>query len=121
MGLEKGELKKMDIYDQAIEKYGVTNQLIKTLGEMAELGVEINKAIEGRGVREALVSEMADVYNMLRQVARAYRISPEVLWAEMRRKMVIALGEDLEECVLCVYEEPADCGTCKFGGGAKNG
>lgn len=65
----------MNSYERAIEHYGEKAQLEKTLEELKELRLEVRRALEGRLDKEALVSEVADVLNMLQQLQLIFDFS----------------------------------------------
>lgn len=72
-------LKKYDpnksVLQAAIELWGEDHQQNKALEEMTELSKEILKFKEGKGDKEALISELADVYITLRQLEMMLDIS----------------------------------------------
>ena len=57
-----------DTYKKAIEHYGIKAQLEKTIEEIDELKKEIKDFLNGSGNRENMLEELADVYNMNRQL-----------------------------------------------------
>ena len=58
-----------NIYKQAIDKFGMDNQLLKVIEELAELQIEISKALNVHDFREgSLIEEIADVEIMLEQL-----------------------------------------------------
>lgn len=77
----------MNPYIKAIEHFGEEAQLKKTLEELKELRLEVRRALNGRLDREALVSEMSDVCNMIAQLGWIYAISQEEISYEANRKM----------------------------------
>ncbi len=71
-------MKKEEIYQKALDKWGVEAQCIILLEEMAELQIEIIMSIR-RGaslqIKDAIIREMADVEIMLEQMKLAFTIS----------------------------------------------
>ena len=60
-----------NIYKQAINKFGMYNQIIKTMEELAELQVELAKFFDMTNKEfdsETILEEMADVEIMLEQL-----------------------------------------------------
>ena len=57
-----------DTYKQVIRHYGPTAQLKKTIEELEELKEEIKDLLNDGGDRDKMLEELADVYNMIRQL-----------------------------------------------------
>jgi NTP pyrophosphatase (non-canonical NTP hydrolase) len=100
----------MNIYEAVIEKYGVPSQLWKTIEELRELTVEVERWIRRDGDREALIHEIADVKNMLKQLEIMFDINGDKVAEIMDAKMIKA------KCNKCIYDNPSDCEICDFGG-----
>ena len=62
----------MTIQATALAVYGRENQIRKTLEELAELSLELHRALDGRGDPEHILEEMADVEIMLGQMKLLY-------------------------------------------------
>ena len=62
----------MTIHATALAVYGRDNQIRKTLEELAELSLELHRALDGRGDSEHIREEMADVMIMLSQMELVY-------------------------------------------------
>lgn len=77
----------LNTYLKVINHYGKESQLKKAIEELKELSIEIEKAIKGEADIEAIMSEMADVINMLEQLKLMYQISADKLQVEINRKM----------------------------------
>jgi phosphoribosyl-ATP pyrophosphohydrolase len=58
----------MNIYERAIEHWGKERQIEKTIEELCELQIELEKETRGVGDRQAILSEMADVLNTIEYV-----------------------------------------------------
>lgn len=111
----------MGVYERVIEKYGKKHQLNKAIEELDELKDEILKELDGNGDMACLVSELADVSNMLRQLQIIFGISHLHLDFEMGRKMGLALRNEGNECNKCMYGvrndgKKSDCTICDFKG-----
>jgi len=90
---------KHELIKMILEHYGEESQRIKACEELVELQAEIfhNSSIdvlEGRhaggdssDTYDKVVSEIADVYIMLEQVVRMYKIDPEDIRAAMVKKL----------------------------------
>lgn len=70
---------------EAILKYGITLQSVVCMEEMSELTKEISKFIRGKGKKENLVEEIADVYICLDMLQTMYNISDK----EIKREIFI--------------------------------
>ena len=80
----------MDIYDKTIELYGVEAQkhkLVEELGELKDAMELLMKSPDNEGYRHEVMSEMADVLNMLTSVGRILGITERDLEREMEYKM----------------------------------
>lgn len=67
----------MTIFEKAIETYGADLQKQVAIEEMAELTKEICKEFRGKGNREHIIEEIADVDIMLQQLMIMYDITTE--------------------------------------------
>jgi len=80
-----------DIFQQAIDKYGVQAQANKAIEELSELIRAISR-IENEinfGNVANLVEEMADVYIMLKQLEMIYYIEEATLDAVIEHKIIL--------------------------------
>ena len=66
------------IYQDAIEFFGVTSQKIMVIEEMSELTKELCKELRGRGDVEHIADELADVEITLAQIKKIYDIHQTV-------------------------------------------
>ena len=73
----------MDILEKAIEVYGADLQKQVAIEEMAELTKEICKDLRGKGNREHIIEEMADVCIMLDQLMIIYDIETNEMLDEI--------------------------------------
>lgn len=73
----------MDILEKAIEVYGADLQKQVAIEEMAELTKEICKDFRGKGNREHIIEEMADVCIMLDQLMIIYDIETNEMLDEI--------------------------------------
>jgi hypothetical protein len=89
-----------DIYSLAITHWGKEKQLKKAIEELTELRDEVESYVfyefEGGkelnvsgfdNIKQCLITEMADVYNMLNQIGLICNISQKEIDDEMKRKM----------------------------------
>lgn len=60
--------KNKRVIKEAIRKYGMNAQKIVAIEELAELQKELTKDLRGKGDREHLVEELADVEIVLEQI-----------------------------------------------------
>ena len=81
---------------QAIETYGVDNQLNVAIEEFAELIKEICKDKRYGNNEAAIIEEMADCYIMLQQLQMIFGISDTII-ADAMAKKVKRLKRRLEE------------------------
>ena len=86
----------MTIFEKAIETYGADLQKQVAIEEMAELTKEICKDFRGKGDREHIIKEMADVAIMFEQLRIMYNISESEL-ATVTSNKLIRLEERLRE------------------------
>ena len=86
------------IFAKTIVKNGIKLQSVIAMEECSELTKEISKFIRGKGIKDNLVEEMADVLIVIEQLKMMYAISPQEL-GEMVDKKVNRLKERLEECL----------------------
>lgn len=73
----------MDILEKAIEVYGADLQKQVAIEEMAELTKEICKDFRGKGNREHIIEEMADVCIMIDQLMIIYDIETNEMLDEI--------------------------------------
>ena len=73
----------MDILEKAIEVYGADLQKQVAIEEMAELTKEICKDFRGKGNREHIIEEMADVCILLDQLMIIYDIKTNEMLDEI--------------------------------------
>lgn len=74
--------------DKILEHYGANVQSIKACEELTELLNEIFHLLpDGSPPHDNFISEVADVYIMLEQVVRMYKIDPEDIRAAMVKKL----------------------------------
>lgn len=75
-------MKKINIPDEICEKavirFGKTAQLIMAMEEMSELIQALSKDIRGKGSRDNISEEIADIEIMLAQLKIIYRNSNDV-------------------------------------------
>ncbi len=67
MNNEKNTINE-NIYEQAINKWGVYPQTLMAIEELAELQVELAKLLNGRVPAANIITEMADVEIMMEQL-----------------------------------------------------
>ncbi len=72
-------MKRIDLYDAALLKYGLQAQEDVLLEEMSELSKVILKGRRSRIIREDLVDEIADVEIMLEQIKQYHNLSNRVV------------------------------------------
>lgn len=74
-------MKKQDLYNSLIDKFGSVTQLIVTIEELSELQKAITKLLRDKITQDnitAMTEEIADVEIMLEQVKQLFKISEEV-------------------------------------------
>lgn len=76
-----------NIIKQMISKYG-EKQLIVAIEELSELQKEVCKDLRGKGDREHIIEEMADVQLVLDELKEYYGISQEEIYRIKRAKML---------------------------------
>lgn len=86
----------MTILELAIKTYGEDLQKQVAIEEMAELTKEICKDFRGKGDREHIIEEMADVAIMFEQLMIMYNIS-EIELTTVTSNKLIRLEERLRE------------------------
>ncbi len=70
------ELKVMTVPWLAVKHYGAEHQKRKAIKEMAELITELEREQDGRTTPEKVITEIADVNLMVRQLMVIYGIEP---------------------------------------------
>jgi hypothetical protein len=80
-----------DIFQQAIDKYGVQAQANKAIEELSELIRAISRIENEINLDNFanLVEEMADVYIMLKQLEMIYYIEEATLEAVIEHKIIL--------------------------------
>ena len=76
-----------DFVKEIIAKYGKL-QLVIAIEEMSELTKEISKDLRGKGKREHIIEEMADVQLILDELKEYYNISQEEIYKVKRKKIL---------------------------------
>lgn len=89
-----------NIYIKAIRQFGHKNQIAHTIEELGELATELAKNLAGKKNTDAIISEMADVENMLIQMKIIFDPDGKV-FEIMDQKMKIALCECSKNCEAC--------------------
>ena len=77
-----------DVNTRAILHYGIEKQSVVCMEEAAELCQQISKQLRGKGDKNHLTEEMADVYICLDMLKKMYNIDPEQLEDEILYKLV---------------------------------
>lgn len=75
------------IINEAIRHYGVNNQLIVSLEELAELQKEICKFLRGENNRDHLIEELVDTQIMIEQLIEIFEISRDEIFVNRMRKL----------------------------------
>jgi len=86
----------IELFDRARDKYGLTMQMTVALEEMSELQKEITKYLRGKGSKEHLTEEIADVRIMLAQLSYFLNIDNEDILKVIQYKLH-RLSQRLEE------------------------
>ena len=90
-----------------IDNYGHRSQKEMLFEEMAELQKEVCKELRGKGNKDHIAEELADVYLMLQQLQLMYGITDEKIELEVQKKIERTL--DRIECKTYVGKS----GVCK--------
>ena len=77
-----------DVNTRAILHYGIEKQSVVCMEELSELCQQISKQLRGKGDKNHLTEEMADVYICLDMLGKMYNIDPEQLEDEILYKLV---------------------------------
>ena len=78
---------EIEIMRSAIRKNGKVMQTVVAIEEMSELQKELSKFIRGKGNRENLIEEVADVLVMVTQIQLMYYIPDDEVEKVMRLKL----------------------------------
>ena len=78
---------EIEIMRSAIGKNGRAMQTVVAIEEMSELQKELSKFIRGKGNRENLIEEMADVLIMITQIQLMYHIPDDDVEKAMHFKL----------------------------------
>lgn len=76
----------MTAEEKIVSHYGSEHQLKKTVEELMELVLEIQRYLNGSNNRQELVEEMGDAENMLSQMRRILKIDLNEIEAVIRQK-----------------------------------
>ena len=76
-----------EVNTKAILHYGIRQQSVVSMEELAELTQQISKQLRGKGDKNHLTEEMADVVICLDMLKRIYNIDTEQLEDEIWRKL----------------------------------
>ena len=69
----------MDKIIKIIEHFGKDMQKVKAIEELSELMKELSKDLIGKGNKDNILEELADVYVMLQQVEDIYGFEPKAV------------------------------------------
>ena len=78
---------EIEIMRSAIRKNGKVMQTVVAIEEMSELQKELTKHIRGKGNRDNLIEEVADVLIMITQIQIMYCIPDDEIEKVMRFKL----------------------------------
>ena len=78
---------EIEIMRAAIRKNGKAMQTVVAIEEMSELQKELSKFIRGKGNRENLIEEVADVLVMITQIQLMYHIPDDEVERIMHLKL----------------------------------
>ena len=78
---------EIEIMRSAIKKNGKTMQTVVAIEELSELQKELTKHIRGKGNRDNLIEEVADVLVMIAQIQLMYYIPDDEVDKVMRFKL----------------------------------
>ena len=78
---------EIEIMRSAIRKNGKAMQTVVAIEEMSELQKELSKFIRGKGNRDNLIEEVADVLVMITQIQLMYYIPDDEVERIMRLKL----------------------------------
>ena len=87
-----------NVLSKTIVKNGIKLQSVIAMEECSELIKEISKFIRGKGNKDNLVEEMADVLIVIDQLKLMYNISSAEI-EEMKYFKTLRLKGRLEECL----------------------
>lgn len=82
--------KRVEVYAEAIDHYGIENQLYKAVEEMSELTKEIMKSFRpGETTVDKIAEELADTIITLEQVQIIFGINEDVcFWMDKKVEML---------------------------------
>ena len=78
---------EVEIMRSAIRKNGKAMQTVVAIEEMSELQKELSKFIRGKGNRDNLIEEVADVLVMITQIQLMYHIPDDEVERIMHLKL----------------------------------
>lgn len=87
-------ISETEVLQRALDTYGSTLQISMVFEEMSELQKELCKYLRGRGSREHIAEEIADVEIMLEQMKMLFCCTDDV--RNERRRKVERLKERLD-------------------------
>jgi phosphoribosyl-ATP pyrophosphohydrolase len=76
-----------NIYQKVIDNYGKKHQIKKAIEELQELKLELLRALNNRMNKKRIISEMADVHNVLVELRLIFGINCKDVENEMVYKM----------------------------------
>ena len=96
----------MGICEKAIDKYGVGEQIIKAVEELAELQTELCRVFCGRPNGDNIVEEIVDVEIMIEQLKMIFDVSEEII-EEVKIQKIERLEKRLAG--ITIYDRVSDC------------
>lgn len=83
----------MNIYQEAVHKFGADHQILKAVEELNELATALMHYREGKATKEQVQSEMADVWIVLEQLNLIVGNPTQVMIEDKHEKLNIALNK----------------------------
>lgn len=86
-------MEKAEIYQEAVDLWGIGSQIIKMIEEMSELTAELCYELYDRGSVEAIMEELADVEIMLEQLKVVFP-STEAIKKEKLERLALLIEKE---------------------------
>lgn len=77
----------MNIYEQAVAKFGEDHQILKAVSELNELATALMHYREGKATSEQVMNEIADVQILLEQLEIIYEMESAPFVHEKLKKL----------------------------------
>jgi DNA-directed RNA polymerase subunit F len=83
----------MNIYEQAVNKFGADHQILKAVEELNELAVALMHYRDGKATSEQVMNEVADVQILFEQLELIFEMESAPFVHEKLKKLEIIINK----------------------------